>query len=758
MSDAAPLLGVSAAHLRRSMPRLAALGMARQFPVSGGKSWHLHRDHDPRLRRRAGGGDDPLPRPNGGEGPGEGAGIDLAAIDPPCRELALKRLAAVAEYRRRRDTDPDFTARRDTAALCAQLSDRLGIEFKERTLRLWHTACPDITKANRTECVLALLDGRGSAPGGRRPGITPAAWACFERLYLTPQRRSVKACYEMTAAQAKREGWSWPSLTQVRRAMKDRITPERDCRAREGDTAWRRKCQPAMAQDPDSHAAGERWDGDHATLDFYIRVRRGGQWVATRPTLTAWMDWRSRRLVGWHIGLTPSSQTIRLALVRALRDPAISAPKLVKIDHGKDYESAATTGRTKKQWQRARREGDLSAPGAADPGEAMGLLPLLGIEVRFGTPYNPNAKARIERLFGLIHERFDREQRSYCGQGPTAVAPEIKAALLKDPAALPTLDEVRERFEAFVSWCNGRGEHGIDDLIDGSTGERLSPAAYYDAHLPVRRELLDPSMLELLAQRFTRPLKAGKRGVGFTPPGATRKVYFGEHRPELRPYINCKTSRLVASFDESDLSAVRLWDAATMRHVCTAPMNEFYGAKASAGAIAEAQRRRKRAERAVRESMPQRLLESEADAIARAQRDDDVDATRARLAEAGIEPSSDAPVRIVRTPLDGQSESIERHELRQAAGGEFDPSREDEDPDIRLPGLSLTDFDDDDDEDDIDFTEEFAPEFDGPDDDEDDDADPDWSDVDHRTPWDGDFDDDEDDIDLIAELGKGGVA
>jgi len=196
----------------------------------------------------------------------------------------------------------------------------------------------------------------------------------------------------------------------------------------------------------------------------------------------------------------------------------------------------------------------------------------LGIDAHFAQPYNHNGKARIERFFGTVHGEFDKEFPSYAGHCSGLLDKKERANRLKNVMALPTIDEVRERFAPWARWFNARSEHQIDDLVDEQTGERLSPDEYYQRHLPSRRVVREDSLM-LLEQVFTRPLKVHKWGISLKIGNKT--VRYGEHAAELRERMG--SGKLVrVSFDESDLRSVRIYDE-DFRLLCVAGENGRHG-------------------------------------------------------------------------------------------------------------------------------------------------------------------------------------
>ncbi len=650
--DAAPVLGVTVNALRvKCQAKFQPMGRARlvEKPRSDGRladQWQVHATADARLLQFV---------ERGRPAPDDRSAI-LSRYPESKVRLATDKASAVIAFRKWR-TAPGVDVVRDLPEFAATLG--LDPTPSKTTLYRWHEACPE--SSDFEGCVLAMLDTRG---GARSSSVSPEAWAFFRGCYLTPQRWSVAKCHRTVRAKAKQEGWTWPGLRTIERLVRERITHDELVLTREGREAWDRKCKAPIEQDPDLYQVGERWEADHSRLDFLARVQRGGRWVAERLWLCAFMDWRSRRLVGWQIDERANSDTIRAALLRALRDDSVSPPEKVWLDNGKDFASAEMVGATKTERRRARGEDNRVGWG--------GILRLLQIEPHFAIPYNPNGKPRVEKVFDFMHRDFCRGFNSWIGSKPGDVDKHRRAELASAERImeLPTPEQVRDRFAEWVEFYNKRSEHSIEDLADGD--RRLSPVEFYEANLPARRVLARPEMLRLLEPRWSRALKVRKVGISLSLSGTTLR--FGDTNPALDAYRN--TERLVrVTYDPSDLSRVHVYDAESLRLVCIANANERTrsGGPVSAEALKRANKQRREQMRRAKERIDTSSLTlSVTEAAAAEQRKMDIDETNARLAEQGVTQDQPAALRIVRTPLDDAPDLVDRAEqrLRKAAGAE----------------------------------------------------------------------------------------
>lgn len=645
LRDAARLLDVDPGTLRRKCPAWAREGWAKQLrdPSTGHLTWHLHKAFDSRL-------DDATDLRLVGDAPAESPEARLQREPRERVDKAQSKALALRRFRQWRRGDVTIT--RDYPALRDELRDRFGVAPSLAQMYAWNDAAPETD--HFAAIVVELLDTRGRTSGS---AVSEQAWAHFEAMYLDWRQLSIRQCWKTTRELARDKGWSWPCLRRVQQLVTERIPPSRADFHRKSRDAWAKDHQAPIQQAPDAYAPGERWEADHTTCDCFVQVVENGTIIARRPYVTVWFDWRTRMVMGVCVrARAGDSDSVRAALLDALKRDDVSPPRIAWLDNGKDFASAQFTGRTKKQ-----RRDDVES-------EWTGLLGRLGIEAHFALPYNHNGKARVERFFGVMHRDYERRLDSWCGSDAKQVDDKRIRKLLADPSKLPTLDEYRAGLLEWIEHYNHLADRAIDDL------EGLAPIEMY-AQRGEKRVLPDRRVLGLLEQAWERPMKVSKRGVGLRIAGRT--IYFGDTAPELRALV--KTGRRVfVTYDPDDLGAVRVYDE-SMRFLCIAQQNETPGgAGASKEDFKAAIAHRRRVERQVRESVDaSALMMSDAQLARKKQRDREVAETKARIKkDTGELPA--ANLRIVRTGLEGEADRVDRAEQRRmAAGAEHDemPSR-----------------------------------------------------------------------------------
>jgi len=312
---------------------------------------------------------------------------------------------------------------------------------------------------------------------GRRPSLDPTVERFIQQAYLAPKQPLMATFHERTAAFCAEIRHPAPSYTTVVRACA-KIPQSVSTYHRLGKKAWALTYEPILRRDYTDLAVGEMFCGDHRELDFFVKV--GGK--IQRPWLTAWMDLRSRLLVGWHLGLTPNSRTIALAFHHAVL--ACGRPAFVYIDNGKDYKSHALNGR---EVTHGRIQYDA---------ETQGVFGGIGTGVIHALPYAARSKP-IERWFRNLSDRFDRDQPGWCGRN-TMLRPEKLAREIKSGALL-TLDEVPAKLAAFIAAYNDR-EHS--EL-------KCAPASLWEH---ATKEIPDARTLTLLLMK-SKPTRVWNDGI-----------------------------------------------------------------------------------------------------------------------------------------------------------------------------------------------------------------------------------------------------
>lgn len=650
-SEAAERLDVNRDGLtRKCREQLADAGLAIYKRLPGSPpGWLIHRSYDPRLNADQ----DAIEAP------------DLDKFTDYQQQLAWARWDCVCRFRQARDTRsgaisswlPGFIEEL-RAVVGKPLAERFGkpLKISRRTLYEWDRRCATIAD------IAELIDKRGGDQTSRGSG---AFWEYFGSLFLTDDRRTMKACWRRAREWAKAEGVEACSYQSLRRQIDQRIPPLVQLAHRD-PKKYRDQCEPTARLDSETFAVNQRWESDQRRCDVRVVMPDGS---IGRPVLTAWIDWRTRRCVGYRVEAYGDSETICVSLHAALTDESNigGPPEIAWTDNGVDYLSVGG-GNPRK------RIADADVP------TWRGIYAMLGIELHLALPKGPRGKSRIERWFQTKGQQLDAFLPGYCGNEPKN-RPESLAAKEKDPAQLMTLGEYRRRVQAWIAQYNADDEHDKADLAED--GVKLSPDEAYQRWCPAARRFEKPEALKYLLMRWHKPLTVSKDGVRIEVDG--QSFYYGGSETKLIPYRGNrgKVKRYVfAAYDPHDVSSIYVWEAVKRGDVhepgafiCQAMMNHAggaYGTEANRQQMKQIARERRRFNRAVKEYRsegPRQLMRPEERLILAAQKSAKPDRT------GGGDDDTPLAIRPVQTAIDSDLKAIRDGELRQAAGAETNRPR-----------------------------------------------------------------------------------
>lgn len=611
--------------------RLTGSAILTTPPEGGQEKWFIHRSYDLRL-----------------QSPKEIARLtesDLSAFSEKQRKVALAKRCCIERFRYARQH-----ARGDWKVIVRTLIDELKKQFP--FLKISRSSLFRWDKEFQNPCdLIKLVDHRG---GDNVPQASPEAWHFLRGIYLVDNQPKKRRCWKLTGIESEARGWQWISYQACCRNFYDHISRQEESYHRT-PAAFRTKLAPYIEQDMDSWA-GENWVSDHKQLDVICSF--GNSLI--RPFLTAWMDWRTRKIVGFILSAQANSNTILAGLRMGMLDPSnMGGPAHVWLDNGRDYCARMFHAQTKTEFRRNIKI-------RLDEGEVQGIFSLAGIDAHFSIPFNPNGKARLERKF--------LDFNSFTDQFPTSTGPDADhkpeglSERLKNPRLIPSFEEINSRLKDFVAGMNANADHQMDDLIED--GVRLSPNEAFAKWVKVKRVMADPKSLDLLLAHWHKPLTVGRNGIAINICG--RKLRYGQFSPELAGF---KAARLkdrkpvMVAYDPNDLSAIRVHDA-RWQFVCVAPLNQLggaHGTKIAQRHVADLNRQKAQYNRAIKHisdpanSLTKLLTNEEIIAQnAMAERE------RNRAAER-IDPPA---LKIIQTPLDGVSKEMERDQLRAAVGAE----------------------------------------------------------------------------------------
>lgn len=339
---------------------------------------------------------------------------------------------------------------------------------------------------------IAALVRKSTAPGVIEP-IGEMAYAKF--LTLKAGARKISKAYDVVRNLADTEhagdpAWAWPSYRTValRYQHEPRIAKVWMDKGPEAARAY----EPKVARSWQNVPAGAILCGDEMTFDFMARVPRDRSWKRARLKLTAWMDVRSRMICGWHISEHANSDTILSAFRMAVKATG-TLPNEVLIDNGRDYRSVAGQARRDRKWDEF------------EPGRIQTAFESLSIEAHYAIKRSPWAKP-IEPRFNTLHLDFDAWFPSYWGHKSEGRPWDAQRWTSERIDLLPTEDEVRQSFEAFLlDW------HELEVKGDSMFG--LSPRQAMQQHYTTSPRICPDNVLEIACCRMFGPVKVGRNGI-----------------------------------------------------------------------------------------------------------------------------------------------------------------------------------------------------------------------------------------------------
>ena len=551
---------------------------------------------------------------------------ELRDIAVPKREEAIRRIGIVKACQK---FIASYSGKKSEAEKA--FAQQVGMPW--RTLQRW-------VYFYRTEGISGLIDKRGRRTISEL--ISPEAFELFKSFYLTKQKRNLRDCWQSICFinTSENHNWKIPTLNSMYRFVDKAISVPVQILHREGLAAYEAKCGAYIITDPDSILPGQIWVGDHAEFNCWIRYRN--QWV--RPWVTAWMDMRSRMLIGYHISISPNQTTILLAAKNGVEK--FGLPDSVKIDNGRDYDSQMWTGITKRQ-RRALGAGYL------DEHLIAGLWGMMNITVSFAIPYHPQSKGVLERWFNTVDEQFTKTIATWAGKRaedkPDDLSEKLNnAAIIADAYSM---EDFTKLFARYVETYNSS--------IHTGWGMNQTPAQVFATRQS--RRILADGVTDLLMRPWSPELTVGKNGVTF------KGLTFGQYDMDLHAHFGKKVR---VTYDPSDMSRVYVYDAVTVKLICIADQAKqiAYGTGIAEEELREASTSKRKAVKTLK-------LYKDASRTANMDVTDIAMQAREHFAKQNKQPiSAVMALRPVITPLNGQVQEHARQDVikhvRRAAGGE----------------------------------------------------------------------------------------
>lgn len=412
----------------------------------------------------------------------------------------------------------------ERTAYAQQTADRLGLSL--RTLYRYADSVLEAeawTRRLEAEdgigrphlCALALC--RKPKTGGAFPSLSPEQKALIENIWFNKtfadnsrgKAGAKELLYDIFQEQAERQQWvGYPSSRTVARYINHLMEQPKALSAHtlaaDGFRGWENQMQHKGQRDTSTLEVMEYVVADSHTCDFWVQVTApNGKVRAIRPILVAWMDVRSRRILGAILCERPNTQIIKLSFIKMCIE-AGTVPRHVHTDNGKDYANKETLGQDRnlrafgESLMDAEFKGFYLAMGAQDWSRSL--------------PYKPWDK-HIERFFGTLSMKFSRRFASYTGTmtgSDTAAKRNKDIPRMLERGELMTLEEAMGLIDQYFTRYEARVHRGLKKVEQ----EWYTPIAVwenaerYERPLPAREYMsmlmMKSAQAQVNAQGITR--------------------------------------------------------------------------------------------------------------------------------------------------------------------------------------------------------------------------------------------------------------
>jgi hypothetical protein len=249
--------------------------------------------------------------------------------------------------------------------------------------------------------------------GGAGASLPQDVKNILEYVYLDTTQPSVSAVVRTVQAGY---GITVPEDTARRylKSLPEAVTAH----GRRGQRYFEENFQPSIHRDYTLYKPMDIIVGDYMTQDLMLRVKD----KVWRAKVVAFMDMRTRMVVGWDLQLTANSTGVAIALQRCF--DAYGLPGKIYFDNGREFKNYWLCG---NEWKRENSRVDED-----EIKRNIGIIAEVGVKIIFAKPYHGQSKP-IERLWRTVHETFDKFEETYIGSNTAARPDEARVYQQKSP-------------------------------------------------------------------------------------------------------------------------------------------------------------------------------------------------------------------------------------------------------------------------------------------------------------------------------------
>ncbi len=445
-------------------------------------------------------------------------------------KLYLQELST-APWGKKNQVRDDFMVGYNSGAAYPDLYKELG-DLSWKTIEGWKNKL----KKNDGN-ILPLADRRGKKKGKR--SVSPEQAAIILAIVRQPKGKSrpKSEIIRISREIMYQKGLDTLSDATYRRFLNDWITVNYDewIWWREGDKGLNDKCLFWTERDYDRIEVGDILVADGHVLNFRIMNPWTGK--DQRMMLVLFFDMKSSMPLGWEIMPTENTQSISVALRRAILRLG-KMPKIVYLDNGRAF------------------KGKYFTKVDFDQTELPGLYERFGIQLIVAKPYHGQSKT-IERFFKTFGE-LERMSPSFIG-----------TAIDTKPAHLNRGEKLHRRINEKIT------QGHIPTLLDS----HRAIATWFDMYAARKQT----SNSHLAGQRPAELFAAGK-GPGVDPAALrvlmmkkeNRKIYgrgikiFGRGEWYYHPALYGRNHKVNVRFDLIERDSVLVYDQRTDEFICEA--------------------------------------------------------------------------------------------------------------------------------------------------------------------------------------------
>lgn len=271
---------------------------------------------------------------------------------------------------------------------------------------------------------LAVLAGGRQRAGRKKAEIPADLWEALKADYLRLSQPRFSDCYRRVAALAAERGITLPCEKTLLRRMQS-LPVEVRVLSREGVQRLK-SLYPAQERDKTVFHALQAVNSDGHRWDVFVQWPDG---TIARPVMVGFQDLYSGKILSWRVDKSENTEAVRLAFGDLVERYGI--PEMCFLDNGRNFASRWLTGGIPNRFRFKVREE-----------EPLGLLPQLGVQVHWATPYAGQSKPieQAWRDFAQSIAKHPRFEGAYTGNSPVT-KPEnyaSKAVPLADFLAIVT--------------------------------------------------------------------------------------------------------------------------------------------------------------------------------------------------------------------------------------------------------------------------------------------------------------------------------